>query len=344
MTLASDPIWSPLPHKPGVLLIHLLDQCNLLCQHCYMDASPKRHTRLPLELALSSLKDVEKLGIETIYLSGGEPFLYPQLPEVLATAAQQSRLNVYIATNGTLIGPDEAELLKGYGVNVQVSIDGPQAFHDSFRGVKGAFSRASRGIEALVEAGVPVTIVVTICRNNRKVLPWLSSWAEKMGVDQISVSPLLQLGRGAKIHYKKLSEEELSDLFLQLSDLGNIYRSRGLRFSLACRTRHFLLAHPCAAYVCNGLNCHRKVVKEIKKLVIRENGTVLPEIPTLDDRFALGKLQDGTLAELVTRYFEDGYAKFDLLCRTIYDEILPNWTSPIVPWDEIISERSVDFD
>jgi hypothetical protein len=117
-----------------------------------------------------------------------------------------------------------------------------------------------------------------------------------------------------------------------------------LSFALAYRTRRLLAEHPCAAYVCNGAGCHRRVAKEIKKLVIREDGTVLPETPALDPRFALGSLYEGTLVELATRYFADGYEKFDCLCRSVYDEVMPTWTSPLIPWNEILSKRSRAFE
>lgn len=344
MSVGHDPVWSPLPHQPGVLLLHLLNRCNLLCQHCYLRATPTKNTYLPLELAIRSLSEVESLGINTVYLSGGEPFLYPGLSEILAAVSKQQSFELHVSTNGTLINTREATLLKDSGANAQVSIDGPETYHDLVRGFKGSFQRARRGIQELVAAGVPVTVATTICQDNIGLLPWLAEWAAGMGVGRISVQPLLQLGRGSEIRFKKLLEEQLYDLFLQLSDLGYSYRPRGLRFSLAYRTRHFLLAHPCAAYVCNGTSCHRKVAKEIKKLIVREDGTVLPEIPTLDYRFALGNLHQTTLTELVTHYFEEGYAEFDRLCRTIYEEVIPTWTSPIIPWDEIVSERSHTFD
>ncbi len=344
MSVGHDSVSSPLPHQAGVLLIHLLNRCNLLCQHCYLHAAPWRNTHLPLELVIRSLGEVEQLGIGTIYLSGGEPFLYPELPEILALVSQRQGFHLCVSTNGTLIGAAEAALLKSSGASVQVSIDGPEAYHDRFRRSEGAFRRASDGILQLVAAEVPVTVVTTICQDNTAWLPRLAEWGARMGVERISIQPLVQLGRGYGIHEKKLSEEQLHDLFLQLSDLGHTYRSRGLRFSLAYRTRRFLLVHPCAAYVCNGTHCHRKVAKEIKKLVIREDGTVLPEIPTLDHRFALGNLREATLTELVTRYFADGYAQFDRLCRTVYEEVMPTWTSPIVPWNEIVSDRSWSFE
>jgi MoaA/NifB/PqqE/SkfB family radical SAM enzyme len=290
-------------------------------------------------MVFRSLEDGPRLGIGTIYLSGGEPFLYPRLPEVLTAAARQKAALV-VCSNGTLIGPAEADWLKDSGASIQVSLDGPEAYHNHFRGSPEAYGQTCRGIEHLVAAAVPVSVAATISQDNIRWLPALAQWAAARGVGRISIQPLLQLGRGEHIQDKKLTQEQLGDLFLQLSDLGYAYRPRGLRFGLSYRTRSFLLAHPCAAYVCDGTKCHRKVDKEIKKLVIREDGTVLPEIPTLHPRFALGNLSQGSLAELVARYFADGYESFKDFCRGVYQEVMPGWTSPLVPWDEIVSERS----
>lgn len=343
LNIEYDHILSPIPHQPGILLIHLLNRCNLHCRHCYMEATPSSNSCLPIDLVIRCLGEVEQLGIRTIYISGGEPFLYPELSEILAFISRQKNCNFYISSNGTLIGKEEANLLKNAGANVQVSIDGPEMYHDKFRGNKGSFSCSSKGIQELVSVGVPVTVVTTICNDNIQWLPWIAKWAVDIGVEHISVQPLLQLGRGSKIYDKKLSEEHLNDLFLQLSDLGSSYHSQGLRFSLVYHTRRFLIEHPCAAYVCNGANCHRKVSKEIKKLVIREDGTVLPEIPTLNYRFGLGSVYKNSLNELVSNYLKNGYKQFEHLCRTVYDEIIPSWKSPLVPWDEIISMRSWTF-
>jgi len=333
----------PLRQESGVLLVHLLDRCNLHCQHCYMDAAPGRDTFLPLELVLRSLGEVERLGLRTVYLTGGEPFLYPDWPAILAFAAHQQAFKLVICTNGTRIGPAEAAQVQAGGASINVSIDGEETYHDRFRGMPGAFRATCQGIQTLVAAGVAVTAVVTICQDNLGCLPALAEWALKMGIERISVQPLQKVGRGAEIRQRKLSDEQMCDLFMLASDLGYAYRPRGLTFSLNYRSKSYLLAHPCAAFVCNGAQCHRKVTKEIKTLVIKEDGTVLPEIPTLNPRFALGNLQEATLVELVTRYFADGYNDFHRLCRMAFDEIVPGFTSPIVPWDEIVSERSWRF-
>jgi len=43
---------------------------------------------------------------------------------------------------------------------------------------------------------------------------------------------------------------------------------------------------------------------------------------------------------LVSRYFRDGYSEFDQLCHTAYAEVLPTWESVVVPWDQIVAQRS----
>ncbi|MGO9976884.1 MAG: hypothetical protein ACLP01_29615 [Solirubrobacteraceae bacterium] len=130
-------------------------------------------------------------------------------------------------------------------------------------------------------------------------------------------------------------------MLLTLSDLSNTYREQGLTCRLnGVSTRRFLKAHPCGAYVCNGVGCHRGVAKELKKLVVREDGTVLPEMTNLNHAFAMGNIRDAPLTALIAEYLEHGYDRFDHLCRTAHTEVLPNWRSTIVPWDEIVAARS----
>jgi MoaA/NifB/PqqE/SkfB family radical SAM enzyme len=343
MAVSFDVMHLAMPHQPGILVVHLLNQCNLSCKHCYMDATKKTDKLLPREMVLKILSEVEQLGIGTVYLSGGEPFLYPWLSGVLRFASKQHGFSTIVSTNGTLISQADIDLLKDCGVGVNVSIDGPADYHDQFRGSKGAFLRTSRNIVSMLDAGISVSLIMTICQDNLTYLPWLAEWASGIGVKNVSIQPLTQLGRASKIQDKKLSENQMCSMFFQLSDLGYIYRLKGVNFTLNYRSRDFLLEHPCAAHVCNGSKCHRKVEKEIKKLIIREDGTVLPEIATLNPRFSLGNVRDGTLTDLVKNYFESNYSDFDHLCRSVYAEVLPNWTCPMIPWNEILSEKSWDL-
>ncbi len=323
----------------GTLMLHLLGRCNLTCQHCYMDGSPARREQLALPLVLAAIADCPRLAIGGLYLTGGEPLLYRGLDEVLGAAAAVPGLKVTLCTNGTLVKPRHAERLRAIGAKVNVSIDGDESFHDVFRAQRGAFRAAERGIRTLVETGVPVDVVTSISRGNLASLAAITAWAAAAGVAQLRVQPLLKLGRGCGIADQRLSIVQTNRLFLELTDLANRYRGR-MKCTLNEVSHRFLMMHPCGAYVCNGAGCHRRVAKEIKKVVVREDGTVLPEIPNLHPRFALGNLEDGPLPLLVSRYFAAGYDRFDQLCRSTYAEIMPSWECAVVPWDQIVAERS----
>lgn len=324
----------------ATLMLHLLGRCNLKCLHCYMGGSPSRREQLPLQPVLDAIAECKHLGIGALYLTGGEPLLYRDFKKVLQAAEEVPELKVTVCTNGTLVKQHHIALLKNANAQVNISIDGEAEFHDRFRNHAGAFKASERCMRNIVEAGIPVTIVSTISQGNFRSLAWLVKWAAQAGAFEFRAQPLLKLGRGTDIADQCLSTQQSNRMLLQLSDLANTYRSEGLRCSVIGVSRRFLLAHPCGAYVCNGAGCHRRISQEIKKLVVREDGTVLPEVTNLSYKYALGKIDDCSLSLMVERYFEGGYARFDQLCRSIYAEILPNWEPAIVPWDQIIAERS----
>jgi Fe-coproporphyrin III synthase len=323
----------------ATLMLHLLGRCNLTCRHCYMDGGPTREERLPVGLVVRAVSECPQMGIGALYLTGGEPLLYREIEEVLRTAASM-QLQLTVCTNGTLVAERHAAMLSAARARVNISVDGDEAFHDYFRNSSGAFRSTEKGIRTVVQAGIPLTIISSISQANLHLLPCVAEWAAKNGATQFRVQPLLKLGRGIEILDQCLTNGQMNHLLLELSDLANVYRATGMACSLVGVSRQFLLAHPCGAYVCNGAGCHRRVAKEIKKLVVREDGTVLPEITNLSHKFALGRIEDGTLAELVTRYFEDGYDRFDYLCRKTYEEVVATWKSAVVPWDQIVADRS----
>jgi len=304
-----------------------------------MDAASSPDKSLPKNLVLRSLSEVEELGIGAVNLTGGEPLLYPYLAEVLCALSRQQSYEVTISTNGTLVDRTWANTIRDSGAKVNVSIDGPSNYHDRFRGSDGAFLKASRGIELMINAGIRVSLVTTVCQDNLIHLPWVAEWAAAMGIEEIFIQPLLQLGRASRIADKKLSQRQVYDLYFLLSDLAGSRQSGGIGFKIAYRKRDFLIEHPCAAYICDGSKCHRKAAKEIKTLIIREDGTVLPEIETLNPRFSLGKLSDGTLADLVERYFKTSYCDFDKLCRSVYARVISSCDYFIL-LDEMISKES----
>jgi Fe-coproporphyrin III synthase len=321
-------------------MLHLLGRCNLECQHCYMEGSPRRRDRLPNDLVHSAIAEARELNLGTIVLTGGEPLLYRGLDEVLQHASAQNGIKVTLCTNGTLLTPKRAARLSRHRINLSISVDGEPSFHDRFRHSDGAFRATERGIRAAIDEGLDVTVISSFSQDNIESLEYLFDWAAGIGASQFLAQPLLDLGRGSNIASRCLSILQLNQLILSLSDLANRQGSGQMTCQVVGAKKKFLLEHPCGAFVCNGASCHRGLDREIKKLVVREDGTVLPEVPTLDRSYAIGKLGEAPLAELIERYFGSGYLRFDQLCRSAYAEVLPSWECVIVPWEQILTERS----
>ena len=326
----------------GTLMLHLLGRCNLTCAHCYMEGAPQRRERLPLADVLDAVAACPALGVGNLYLTGGEPLLYPRLFQLLERASAMPALRTTLCTNGTLLSERRAQALARFGIQINVSIDGEAAYHDFLRGKPQAFAAAARGIRAATDAGAKVTIVATITQDNLHSLPALADFAVACAAGTLRVQPLLRLGRGVEIADRRLTPVQVDRLVLELSDLAARHRPV-LHCSIIGQSLRLLQAHPCAAYVCNGLGCHRRIAREIKKIVVREDGTILPEMTNLDHRYAIGTLGEAPFGTLVERFMDDGYDAFDRLCRTVYAEVIPTWPAAIVPWDQLVAERSCTF-
>jgi Fe-coproporphyrin III synthase len=325
--------------RTGNLLIHLLNKCNLSCNHCYLDAGADGTKKLPLDLVMRTLDEADSLELSSVQLSGGEPFLYPDIHKILQTTVGK-KFGLTVSTNATSIDDESMRILAEKKARVVTSIDGPAEYHDVFRGKSGSFAKTESTVGRLISNAVPVKIVMTVCEDSMKYLEWCAQWAFAMKAQGLQFQPLENIGRGICIDDLKLSEERLNDLFIIAKDFAAHYAPKGLQISLTYQSRDFMIAHPCTAFVCNGKNCHRAVEKELKKIVIREDGMILPELVDIDRRFAIGNIFTDTLKNNLISYLEDGYGKFDRFCREVYEEVVRSYPSPLVPWNEILSEKS----
>ena len=142
-------------------------RCNLTCTHCFISCSPKNDSFgfLSLESVTASLAESVEWGVREYYFTGGEPFLNPDLVEMLVRALEHGPATVL--TNATVLKDEwlgrlrEAEENGRYSLEFRVSIDGPEAaVNDPIRG-EGTFDRAMRGVRMLVGHGVLPIITMT---------------------------------------------------------------------------------------------------------------------------------------------------------------------------------------
>jgi len=221
---------------------HLTERCNLRCMHCYQgDAVPGEMSSSEIGEVLEEVSDTfhaweDAYGIPfspSFNITGGEPFVRTDLQRILESIAAK-QYDTFLLTNGTLVSKDRARMLCDLGVKgVQVSIDGPDDVHDLIRG-EGSFDRAVDGIDHLLDAGLKVTVNVTLCRLNARCMKKVVAFASHMGVHRVGFSRLVPCGRGGEMAGQMLSPREVKDLYESL-------------FSLEVRNLEIVTGDPIAA-------------------------------------------------------------------------------------------------
>ncbi len=131
---------------PETVNLYPTFRCNLRCEMCF-----EKYARVEGEMdckAWFKIIDEIKEFSPRIHISGGEPFIYKDIIEIIKYI-KRNNLYLHITTNGTFLEDYAEELIK-FNVNrIDISIDGSEDIHDKIRGVKGTFTKVIRGLDRL---------------------------------------------------------------------------------------------------------------------------------------------------------------------------------------------------
>jgi SynChlorMet cassette radical SAM/SPASM protein ScmF len=172
------------------IYFYLTEGCNLRCRHCWV--LPEKNTPrqadafLKVELFENIVEQGLPLGLHTVKLTGGEPFLHPQIGQILKII-KAADLRLVVETNGVLLTPELAEAAAACrNPHVSVSLDGVEAeTHEWVRGVPGCFQAALQGVTYLVQAGVKPQIIFSMMRQNQHQIEDVVRLAQKLGAASV---------------------------------------------------------------------------------------------------------------------------------------------------------------
>jgi GTP 3',8-cyclase len=188
------------------LRISVTDKCNLRCVYCMPEAGLPWLTRdeiLSYEEIASIVRQMAALGLRRVRLTGGEPLVRRDLPELVRMlSAIEGIEDIALSTNGVLLGP-LAEELRAAGVDrVNLSLDSlrPERV-DQIARRPGSFERIMEGFRAAEQVGfapIKVNAVIMRGRNDDELedfarctleRPWHVRFIEVMPVaDNLDIS------------------------------------------------------------------------------------------------------------------------------------------------------------
>ena len=205
------------PGSGPVVVWNATKTCNLECVHCYADAEIRRFNgELTTAEAQAMIEDLASIKVPALLISGGEPLVRPDVLD-LAEFAMSLGVRVTFSTNGTLIDKKKAERIARIGVTyVGISIDGGEERHDRFRGKKGAYRDAIRGIRNCRDAGIRVGVRFTATKDNLGEIDDVFRVVEDEGIGRLCLYHLVYSGRGAYLSGIDLEVEEKRQLMNKL--------------------------------------------------------------------------------------------------------------------------------
>lgn len=208
------------PRLPLKGSLDLTYRCNNDCRHCWLrlpSEAPDGGREISFAEIRRLVDEARSMGCREWTISGGEPMLRPDFAGIFEYVAARSARYTLI-TNGTLITPAIARLLKRPGAKL-ISLYGATAgVHDHVTRRPGSFEALTQGIAHLRGAGAGFTVQVVPMRDNfhqfddmvRLAESWSPDW--RLGAAWLHLSADGDAGKNREILAQRLSPEEVARL------------------------------------------------------------------------------------------------------------------------------------
>lgn len=219
-----------LMRTPRTVDLEITSRCNAACRYCYyLNNHDVDYTDMPTESWLGFFVELARCKVMNVTLAGGEPLIREDFLS-LVDGIVANHMRFAVLTNGSLMTPQIAAHLKATGRcdQIQVSLDGSTAeIHETLRG-KGSFEPALSAIKLLQDAGLPVTVRVTIHPGNIDDLASVTHLLlDDLQLPYFSTNAASSLGSSAKYSSESLLAplERLKAMRL-LAELDTAYPGR----------------------------------------------------------------------------------------------------------------------
>ena len=208
------------------MIWQVTNQCNYRCSYCIFSADfRKPEGELATVHFLRTLDALKARGFTHLKVTGGEPFIRPDMLEILEYAHQLG-FETDISSNASMITRRIAEGIAAAKVaTVHVSLDGPtKELQERVRGA-GTFEPTVRGIRTLVAAGLYVRIGCLIYRGNERRLKAMVEYCAGLGVNEVIFSYMEPVGR-LRGDTSLVARRPMKDLIAELTALRSRWAGR----------------------------------------------------------------------------------------------------------------------
>lgn len=250
------------------LFIEITNHCLQRCIHCSSDADCNQYAEISFKNIHDIIQSLISMGLQSVVLSGGEPFLHPDLFAIVDfLKSRELRYSLY--TCGVICGPqgpasipdDVFERIKSSHLDkVIFSLHaGTQATQARISGLSSSFPSVLASIRAAKKHDIEVEIHVVPMSVNYAELEQVLDIADKLSVSKVSFLRFVPQGRGTE--QLRLTQDQ----FLGLQQLYRKYQNGYKRVKI-----RFGTPFNCITY--RGGHC----TAGVNKVLINAYGEILP--------------------------------------------------------------------
>jgi radical SAM protein with 4Fe4S-binding SPASM domain len=272
----------------------ITNHCNQNCIHCYINPNQEIYNELNKEIIKEIFISARNLGLKSIHIFGGEPFLRSDLKEI-CEFFYNNEIRISIATNGLFLNDENISWIKKYKVFLTVSVHGTREIHDKICNNPGSFDITVKNIISLKRANIDFAITTCINKMNLKTYFNLLNEFYHKNIRKFIILYFSPIGRGINLTKEIVSNKEWENFILEIGNFRNNNKldELDLSYEMSVFKRDYVNYF---TYSQDDKACNL----ESNVYVIDCNGDIYPCILLLrDKRFFLGNVRGKGLGNIL---------------------------------------------
>ncbi len=175
-------------------------KCNYRCKHCYMSAADSKLGELPHEAVMGIIDDLERCGVRSVSITGGEPLVRSDFWEIVDKLLEKKISITEIYSNGFLINNDFLDKLEKRNLKnctIDMSFDGV-GWHDWLCGINGAEKYVDDAFLRCKSRGIRTSAEMCIHNQNKHALRESINHLAEVGCSSLKTNPVSDVGEWKK--------------------------------------------------------------------------------------------------------------------------------------------------
>lgn len=190
--------------KINTATLELTHKCNFHCKHCSISAGKEYHNELSFNEIKGILDQLNKLKVEKIELTGGEPLLRKDLNKIIKYS-KKLNFKIKLLTNGFLLSEEKLKEFENLRVDgIAISLDGVnyETYNEIRQVNRRIFDRVLRNIKLASDSNLFVKINTVVTKYNFRELQKIANFCDRNKINELRICFLTQKGRAKNLDQK----------------------------------------------------------------------------------------------------------------------------------------------